>query len=248
MLDAKYIAVKGHHRKLASIWAVDYLTHDILYRSLVPEENYLAYSLCLKFLRKIGYPVKAVICDEHQAIIQSTCDIFPKAKIQICHTHVLRNIQKLLNVRYEHYDLLFFKDVQKLFKSNTLGEYSTQGRYLIEKHYKNPLHHRILIDIEQKHQYLTTYLEKQGCPRTNNLIEGYNSHLATRLKSMHGFESYESANIWLNAYTLYKRLTPFTDCRGKFRELNGNAPLFFTIEDDGPRRKILKYFGRDFCV
>lgn len=233
---------------MASIWAVDYLKHDILYRSLVPEESYLAYSLCLKFLKKIGYQAKAVVCDEHQAIIKSTIDIFPKARIQICHTHVLRNIQKLLNIRYNQEDLVFFKDMQKLLSSKTLREYSVEGIELMKKHYKNPIHRRVLIDLEQKHEYLTTYLVIQGCPKTTNLIEGYNSHLAGRLKSMHGFESYESADMWLNAYTLHKRLTAFTDCKGKFKQLNGNAPLFFTTEDDGPRRKILENFGVDFRV
>jgi hypothetical protein len=53
---------------MAFIWAVDYYKHDILFSGLYPSETYLAYENCFRFLRKIGFQAKAIICDEHVAI------------------------------------------------------------------------------------------------------------------------------------------------------------------------------------
>ncbi|MBD3279439.1 MAG: hypothetical protein GF390_01875 [Candidatus Pacebacteria bacterium] len=63
-------------------------------------------------------------------------------------------------------------------------------------------------------------------PTTTNLIECFNSHLQGRLKTIKGFESFKHADLWLNAYFLRRRTKKFTDCRGKFRNLNGKTSLF----------------------
>jgi len=52
-----------------------------------------------------------------------------------------------------------------------------------------------------------------------------NKQLNGRLKTIQGFESFETAERWLSAWILRKRLTPFTDCRGKFKKLNGTPSI-----------------------
>ena len=65
-------------------------------------------------------------------------------------------------------------------------------------------------------------------PRTNNLIESFNSHLQGRLKTIKGFESFNHAELWLNAYFLRRRTKKFTDCEGKFKSLNGKSSIEIT--------------------
>lgn len=86
---------------------------------------------------------------------------------------------------------------------------------------------RLIADFKDKQEYLTSYLKYPhlGIPRTNNMIEGYNSQLELRLSSIRGFETIESARNYLNAWTIKRRLTPFTDCRQGFKKLNGRSPL-----------------------
>jgi transposase-like protein len=86
---------------------------------------------------------------------------------------------------------------------------------------------QLIADFKDKKEYLTSYLKYPhlGIPRTNNMIEGYNSQLELRLASIRGFETIESAKNYLNAWTIKRRLTPFTDCRKEFRKLNGRSPL-----------------------
>ena len=85
----------------------------------------------------------------------------------------------------------------------------------------------LISDFKDKKEYLICYLKYPhlGIPKTNNMIEGYNSQLELRLASIRGFETIKNAKNYLNAWTIKRRLTPFTDCRKGFRKLNGRSPL-----------------------
>jgi hypothetical protein len=71
-----------------------------------------------------------------------------------------------------------------------------------------------------------------GAPVTTNLIECFNSHLEARIKALHHFNSFEHAKLWLNRYTLRRRFTKFTDCKGKFKHLNGEISLNMSRKPD----------------
>ena len=86
---------------------------------------------------------------------------------------------------------------------------------------------KLITDFKGKQEYLISYLKYPhlGIPKTNNMIEGYNSQLELCLTSIRGFETIISAKNYLNAWIIKRRLMPFTDCRGKFKSLNGKSPL-----------------------
>ncbi len=75
---------------------------------------------------------------------------------------------------------------------------------------------------------LTGYRGISGSPVTNNIMEGLNSHLESILASLCSFQSLSYAKLWFNGYVLKRRFTPFTDCRGKFRSLNGKRGVDLT--------------------
>lgn len=63
-------------------------------------------------------------------------------------------------------------------------------------------------------------------PRTTNLIEGWNSTtMELRISSIRGFKKEKHARNYINAMILKYRFHKFTDCKGKFKNLNGKAPL-----------------------
>lgn len=63
-------------------------------------------------------------------------------------------------------------------------------------------------------------------PRTTNLIEGYHSTtLEIRFTSIRGFKKEENARNYINALMLKYRFHKFTDCKKKFKHLNGRSPL-----------------------
>ena len=74
------------------------------------------------------------------------------------------------------------------------------------------------------------YQEIPNCPNTTNIIESYNSHLQGRLKTIKGFQGFDSARRWLNAYLVRRRTKTLTDCKGKFKHLNKHASLELSIK------------------
>jgi transposase-like protein len=85
----------------------------------------------------------------------------------------------------------------------------------------------LIADFRDKKEYLINYLKYPHLhiPSTSNMIEGYNSQLELRLSSIRGFENIANAKYYLNAWIIKRRLTKFTDCRKKFKKLNGRSPL-----------------------
>jgi hypothetical protein len=89
-----------------------------------------------------------------------------------------------------------------------------------------------MLDIERRKDLLLGYHKRRKIPVTTNLIEGLNSHLDARVTGLKGFESFQHAKLWLNAYFLRRRTKKFTDCRGKFRRLNGKTSLEITKKSE----------------
>mgnify|MGYP001794887101 CR=1 FL=1 len=78
---------------------------------------------------------------------------------------------------------------------------------------------------------LHAYMQHKLLPPTTNLIESYNSHLEALVRPLKGFESFQHADLWLNAYFIRRRLKVFTDCISKFRGLNGTASIQQTMKN-----------------
>ena len=85
-----------------------------------------------------------------------------------------------------------------------------------------------LTNIERYKPELIAYRGIPHAPLTTNIIEGLNSHLDARLFSLRSFQSLTHARLWFNGYVLKRRFTKFTDCRGKFRYLNGKTGVEMT--------------------
>lgn len=84
------------------------------------------------------------------------------------------------------------------------------------------------LDYYEKREQILTFLKfpEFDIPKTTNLIEGFNSTtLEVRLSSIRGFENEENAENYINALILKRRFQKFTDCKKKFKKLNGKSPL-----------------------
>jgi transposase-like protein len=240
-IDAKYISVRGNDRKMAFIWAIDYYTHDVVWWTLASSENYEAYYWVFKRLRFLGYQLKCLICDDHKSIQDACTFVFPNVHIQLCLTHYKRNIQKLLDLRNNSGDRRFFKSIKLLFASAGSKIFHYRGKQMVRSYGTNPIYLKILAEIDRKYERLTTYLRFSKCPSTTNLIEGYNRHLADRIKSISGFKRYDTAALWLNSYVMWRRTTELKSCKGKFKHLNGKLTLGETAGRNAPEI----YFLRD---
>jgi len=232
VFDGKYIRVKGYQKKIPMIWGIDYDTHDLPHFMLVPSENYQA---CLRYfgdLKRLGYPLKYLVCDDNERIKEACRDVFPHVFIQTCWRHYLDNIRRDLNTKSCDKYKAFEMDIRYIYENRLARvefEWYIQDIYPIYK--EDPRTLFWLSDLMYRKVELTNYHQLQNAPNTTNLIEGYNSHLEQRLNTTKGFEKYLTAKIWLNAYVIKRRLDVFTDCSKKFKYLNGICSLQKTIKN-----------------
>lgn len=240
IVDGKYIHVKGHDKKIPLLWCLDYQSHDPLVNVLATSENTQAYLSLFKKLKDMNYPLSTIVCDECESLMFAAQFHYPRVKIQICTNHYKENIRRTLNSRTDPTHEHFIKQIEHLFRKESVYEYSKYAVKLLKEHSRNPVYRKILSDMDLKHEYLIRYLVDKKVPSTTNLIELFNSHLEARLKSMKGFESFYSAELWLNAYIMNRRLTTFKCCSKKFKHLNGKCSLYFTAEENAPKISLLK--------
>lgn len=243
LVDGKYVHVKDYKDKIPCIYGIDYLTHDIVHFVLSRGENYQTSLSFFQSLKLLGYPLKALVCDDNQNFQLACKRVYPKPVIQICHNHYKENIRRNLIIRSDPYYRPFMFEIEKLFsKKRTLEEFFFVARKILVKFGSDPKCQGILLDIEKRKDVLLAYVLDKQIPRTTNLIECFNSHLEGRLKSIKGFESIHHAKLWFNAYFIRRRLKPFTDCTENFKKLNGKCSLQIALENDSKFRILKQKF------
>ncbi|HBY73925.1 MAG TPA: hypothetical protein DEG44_04525 [Candidatus Kerfeldbacteria bacterium] len=239
-VDGKYLLVKGYDKKIPWIWSVDFLRHDFPVGILAPSESVETFMKFFRLLKTIGYPLQVVIADDVSPLRIAVKHYYPKAKIQLCQTHYVENIRQQLHVRTEDKYLNFFQQLTEQVFALEANQ-TTRDTALFQLYQRfgqhNPVVQKVLVDIHTRQTELFQYQSIPWCPRTNNIIESFNSHLNARLKSIKKFQSFHSAERFMNAYLIRRRTKPFTDCRGDFTKFNGHAPLENTIRKglDYPR-------------
>lgn len=247
VVDGKYVKVKGFKKKIPLIYGIDYQTHDIPVCMLAPSENYIAMKAFFVKLKNTGYRLEAVVCDDNEAIKQAAKDVFPSSFLQLCQVHFLENIRKALKTRSDDTYKPFVEELEKrIFHKKKLGKKALKKRLfeLLQEVKDDAVKVSILEHIFDYRKPLTGFVEvekwrKLQCPRTTNLIECYNKHLQGRLKTIQGFESFSSAEKWLSAYILHRRIKKFTSCTKKFKQLNG---LFSLQKTRNKRKKLPDFF------
>lgn len=238
-VDGKYIAVKGYEKKIPLIWSVDFLTHDFPVNVFASSENTQSFLKFFRLLKTINYPLQVVVCDDVSALKQAVLHYFPRVKFQLCHTHYIENIRQLLHIRTDkhnqRYQYFFNSLIQQVFVEPKNRKEREDGLIHVLENNTNgdEVLQSIIVDVAKRYDELFCYESIPHCPRTNNIIECFNSHLQGRLKTIKGFQSFHSAERWLNGYILRRRTKPFTDCEGMFSKYNGRMPLELSLKRSG---------------
>ena len=228
VFDGKYLPVKGYPEELVILWGADFLSHDLPHFLLAPSENYQACLSYFSSIKALGYNLRLLICDDNDAIKMAARYIYPDASVQTCQNHFLENVRRDLNIRSDQTYQDFYFHLEGVLKEK-FDPFEFNLRLTeIFKEFKGETNERVSnwigVFLKFKEELLA-YQKFPGSPWTTNLIEAYNSHLEGRLKTIKGFQSYHSADLWLNGYVLKRRLKPFTDCEEPFKHLNGKCSL-----------------------
>lgn len=102
LVDGKWVKVKeGDRRCYVEITFMDYETHDIPVHLFAESENMEVIEEGFHLLKELGYPLKAVVCDESMGeIAQVAKKVFPDIVIQLCLLHYFKNIEREFKVNH----------------------------------------------------------------------------------------------------------------------------------------------------
>lgn len=227
--DGKYFNVAKSNHDWVLLWGVDYFRHDIPIMWVAPSESYQAWSKFFFYFRIINHFPQLLLCDDNQNLKQAARKNFPSVIIQTCTNHFKENIRRNLRVRSDPTYQDFAQKIKAIIGIKLSDETMKHRLLALVRDYShNPLIMAELIHIERYWKELTAYRSIGRSPLTTNMIEGLNSHLEARLFSLRSFQSINHAKLWLNGYVLKRRFTKYTDCKGKFRRLNGKSGVELT--------------------
>jgi hypothetical protein len=237
VFDGKYFNVASQEYDWVLLWGIDYFRHDIPVILVAPSESYQAWAKFFCYFRIINHYPQLLVCDDNSNLKIAARQHFPSVKIQTCFNHFKEVIRRNLKVRSDELYKPFMKRIEAVLSGKLSdGDMNKKLFSLYQDYHNDPIAASVLLNIERNRQELTGYRGITGSPVTTNMIEGLNGHLEARLQSLRSFQTVNYAKLWFNGYVLKRRFTKFTDCRGKFKHLNGKKGVELTkkLEIDLP--------------
>ena len=229
LFDGKYFTVKGYQYGYVLLWGIDYFRHDIPVFTLAPSENYHAWAKCFSYFGIINHYPELVVCDDNTNLKLAARNVFPAVKIQTCYNHFKEGIRRNLRVRSDATYKPFMRRIEQVLSEKLNDETLNTRLFALYRDYRtDPVCIQVLTNIERYKHELLGYRGVPQAPVTTNMIEGLNSHLEARLFSLRSFQNLTHAKLWFNGYILKRRFTKFTDCKGKFKHLNGKTGVQMT--------------------
>lgn len=233
VFDGKYFNVADQEYNYVLLWGIDYFRHDIPIFTIAPSENYQSWAKYFTYFRIISHHPELVVCDDNQNLKMAARKSFPSVRIQTCFNHFKENIRRQLRVRSENTYKEFMNKVENVFDQKYNDEVFNRKLFVLyQEHHLDPVCLSVLTNIEKYKPELLGYRHIHQAPVTTNLIEGMNAHIEARLVALRSFQSVKHARLWFNGFILKRRFTKYTDCKGKFRYLNGKSGVEMTKKPD----------------
>ena len=231
--DGKYFNIASEQNDWVLLWGFDYFRHDIPVVSIVPSESYASWARFFTYFRILNTYPQLLVCDDNVNEKMAARQSFPEVKIQTCYNHFKENIRRNLKVRSVDTYKLFMKRVEEVFVGKRTDADLNKRLFALFRDYKDdPVCLSVLTHVEQCKEELLAYHGIHQAPTTSNIIEGMNAHIESRLHSLRSFQTPAYAKLWFNGYILKRRFTKYTDCKGKFKHLNGKRGVDMTKKYD----------------
>jgi transposase-like protein/DNA-directed RNA polymerase subunit RPC12/RpoP len=240
-VDEKYVLVpkndkpEGKMRRWMYVYlAVDVYTYDLLHIAIYPHNTKDSAHTFLLALRAKGYHPRVVVTDlrrEYGAVIAV---VFSEARHHECLFHaeqeVSRYLRKTLGRHYaeQHPAAEEVRQAMvKMFQVRTKRTAQKRYRALLDQQddyiQSEPALQWVFDFLEQHWPYLVNAVECQLIPATNNAVEMVIRRFDQHYQNFCGFESIETAQVYLAVFEKLYRFTPFS--RDARSEIRGKSPL-----------------------
>jgi transposase-like protein len=240
-IDEKYVLVPkndkpaGKMRRWMYVYlAVDSYTYDLLHIEIYPFNTKQSAKTFLLALRAKGYYPRVVVTDMRMDYRDVVAQVFPHAVHHECIFHALQELREKAKEAYGiHYAEThpqvkrLLEEIDAIFDAST--KRTAQRRYqkvlAQREHFEahTPAASAIFDFLERHWDHLVNAIESRIVPTTNNAVEQVIRVFNQHYKTFCGFESIESARLYLGVFEKVYRFTPFSnDAQERIR---GKCPL-----------------------
>lgn len=240
-VDEKYVLVPKNNKAAGKMrrWmyvylAVDVHTYDLLHIAIYPYNNQNNAHAFLLALRVKGYHPRVVVTDLRQDYGVVIGQVFPKAQLHECLFHAEQDIGRYLRKTWgrdyaeQHPEVEQVREaVVRMFQVRT--KRTAQKRYQAlldqrQKYIQCEPHLQWVFDFLERHwSGLINAVESDVIPKTNNAVEMVIRRFDQHYQNFCGFESIETAKVYLGVFEKIYRFTPFS--RDARPEIRGKSPL-----------------------
>jgi transposase-like protein/DNA-directed RNA polymerase subunit RPC12/RpoP len=248
-VDEKYVLVPkndkpqgkacGERRRTMRCWmyvylAVDVHTYDLLHIAIYPRNTQQSAHAFLLALRAKGYHPQVVVTDLRRDYGPVIALVFPKAQHHECLFHAEQEIGRYLRQTLGC-DYAQQHPVAEEVRAEVVRIFQVQTKQLARTRYEVLLARREAVTqvepalewvfefLEQHWPHLVNSVENDLIPATNNATEMVIRRFDQHYQNFCGFESIETAQVYLGVFEKVYRFTPFSrDAQARVR---GKSPL-----------------------
>ena len=217
--------------------AVDSYTYDLLHIEIYPFNTKQSARAFLLALRAKGYHPRVVVTDMRVDYRDVVSQVFPRAVHHECIFHALQELRDKAKEAYGIHYAETYPQVERLLEEID-GIFDARTKRTAQRRYEKVLAQRELFEAHtpaasaifhflQRHWHpLLNAVESRIVPTTNNAVEQVIRVFTQHYKTFCGFESIESARLYLGVFEKVYRFTPFSDDAQE--RIRGRCPLELT--------------------
>jgi hypothetical protein len=214
--------------------AVDVYTYDLLHIAIYAHNTADSTRAFLLALKAKGYSPRVIVTDLRKEYAPAIAEIFSAARHHECIFHALqwahRQLKDVYGSKYADTlpEVVKLKDaIDHIFKARTRRTaekrytkvMALRGRYVAQQ----PEVSSVFDSLERHWPTLVNGIESTIIPRTNNTVELVIRRFDQHYQNFCGFDSLETARLYLAVFEKVYRFTPFTqDAQPRIR---GKCPL-----------------------
>jgi hypothetical protein len=228
-VDEKYVLVPKNDKPAEKMkrWmyvylAVDVYTYDLLHIAVYAhndKENARAFLLAL---RAKGYRPRVIVTDLRQDYGGNIARIFPMASHHECIFHALQDVGRTCRRLYGTDYAQTQPEVEQL-RQDIVAIFQAKTKRTAQKRYVQVLARReqfvrdkpeaaTIFDFLERHwPQLVNAIESRLIPKTNNAVEMVIRRFDQHYQNFCGFETIETAQLYLAVFEKLYRFTPFSD-------------------------------------
>jgi transposase-like protein len=240
-VDEKFVLVPKNNKPAGKMrrWmyvylAVDVYTYDLLHIAIYSHNTRNSAHAFLLALRVKGYRPCVVVTDLRQDYGPVIAQVFPKAQHHECLFHAMQDISRYLRTTWGRDYAQQHPEVEQV-RQAMVRTFQAQTKRTTQKRYQTLLAQRDkYVQAEPALQWVFDFLERHwSClinavesdliPKTNNAVEMVIRRFDQHYQNFCGFESIETAQVYLGVFEKLYRFTPFSnDAQPRVR---GKSPL-----------------------